>query len=117
MINIQVTNEHISFKIEGNLLELLSDTRHISNGLAQTLLDCASNEAKFPLLCCIQSIFSDAISYALHHIFDSADDTPEAKEQFDSAVSSVRVDMKALRDYIEHRNEYIDTEESEDEDN
>lgn len=111
MIDISIDKEKMSLKISGNLIELLTDTRHIVEGLVGTLLECSKGEAQFPAMCCIQSIFSDAVTFGLSQLMTDKDENTDSSQMSPVDVSAIRVDLQALRDWLNQK----DTEEDEDE--
>lgn len=122
MIEIISDQGHLQCKIDGNLLELLADTRYISTGIAQALLQCTDKETEMIVLCCMQSIFSDTVSYALREVLarnsKDADKASTTDSNTSANISSVRVDMQALREFLNNQSNYPnDEDESEDNEN
>ena len=108
MISVTATEQNIHMKIEGNLMDLLTDARHIVISLAQTLLECASSDKEMQLgvVCCMQSMFSDVIRDSLVSVLkgqSASSDSNDEDEMSDHGLSSIKIDLKALRDWIQNR--------------
>lgn len=110
MIEIVSDNKKVRCKIAGNLNQLLSDTRNICNSLACTLVECAGPEAELAVVCCIQSMFADCVTSALYQIFNNS----ENANKHEGEVSSIKIDMEALRDFLENKDKYDNDESEED---
>ena len=122
MITVVADDEHVSLKVAGNLTDLLTDASHISNSIAQTLLECASEEIRLAVICCIQHIFSDAVSFALSSALHSNSSNGKESSSTDdedhinfAGVSGIKVDLAALHEWLQN-NQHSDTENEEDND-
>lgn len=122
MISITTDESHINIKIDGSMSALVKDVRNISNGLVQTLLECAQDnrEAQFAVMCCIHQTFSDALSSGFMMIVDPDGDlSKQNKKDADadedapaSSISSIKIDLKTLRELLQHNEEDKDEEDN-----
>ena len=109
MIEITSDNMKVKCKIAGNMSQLLNDTRNICSSLACTLLECAEPDTELAVLCCIQSIFSDCVTDALHQTVNKSEN--DQFNKIENGVSTIKIDMEALKDYLKNKDDYDEPEE------